>query len=115
MRVIIAGSRGFNDYRKLEEKMDHLLQNQKDVIIISGNAKGADTLGETYAVARNYGLETYPADWDEYGKSAGYIRNEQMAKIADAAVIFWDGVSKGSKHMIDLAHKHNLKVRVIKY
>ena len=115
MRVIVAGSRGFNDYQKLEKKLDFLLQNQKDVVIISGNAKGADTLGETYAIARNYGLETYPADWDTHKRAAGPIRNEQMAKVADACVVFWDGESRGSKHMIDTAHKYNLKVRVIKY
>ncbi len=115
MKVIVAGSRGFNDYQLLEHKLDKILQNQKDITIISGNAKGADTLGEVYAVARNYGLETYPADWGRFKNSAGYIRNEQMAKIADASVIFWDGFSKGAKHMIDLSHKYELKTRVIKY
>lgn len=115
MRVIVAGSRDFDNYNMLEEKLDFLLQNQKDIVIISGNAKGADTLGEQYAFNRGYEVIIHEAQWDKYKKAAGYIRNEQMAKVADACVVFWDGKSRGSKHMIDLAHKHNLKVRVVKY
>jgi|TARA_R110000822_G_scaffold183534_1_gene322913 hypothetical protein len=115
LKVIVAGSRGFNDYEFLKKKLDYLFQNQDEITIISGNARGADTLGETYSVDRNYGLETYPADWDTYGKSAGYRRNAEMAKISDASVIFWDGISKGAKHMIDLSHKYGLKTKVVKY
>lgn len=115
MRVIVAGSRGFSDYNLLEKKLNFFLQNHKNITIISGNAKGADELGKIYSIANNYNLETYPAKWDQYGKSAGYIRNEEMAKVAESCIVFWDGVSKGSKHMIDLAHKYKLKVRVVKY
>lgn len=115
MRVIVAGSRGFNNYNLLEEKLNFFLQNYDNITIISGGAKGADELGKIYAIANNYNLETYPAKWEQYGKRAGYIRNEEMAKVADACVVFWDGNSRGSKHMIDLAHKYELKVRVVKY
>ena len=115
MRVIIAGSRDFNDYNSLERKMNVILKNQDDVTIISGTARGADKLGERYAGENHHKLEKYPAMWDLYGKSAGYKRNEEMAKVADSCVVFWDGKSSGTKHMIDLVKKFNLKLRVINF
>jgi hypothetical protein len=115
LKVIVAGSRGFNDYEFLKEKLDFLFQNKGEITIVSGTARGADKLGERYAEERGYDVIEMPADWDRFKKSAGYIRNEEMAKIADASVIFWDETSKGAKHMIDLSHKYELKTRVIKY
>ena len=136
VRIIIAGGREFNDYEYLESKCNqafYLLSNEYYVLsghikedisnmeIISGTAKGADTLGEQFAF--NYGIKVkrFPANWDAYGKSAGYIRNEQMAKYAvsdgcyGVLVAFWDGKSRGTKHMIDLAKKHGLTVYVFNY
>lgn len=115
-RVIIAGSRDFSDYNLLREKCDRILSNQKSnhqIIIVSGTARGADHLGEQYAKERGYEVRQYPADWDAHGKSAGYIRNREMAKNADALIAFWDGQSKGTKLMIDLAKDYDLAVRVI--
>jgi len=115
MKVIIAGGRDFNDYDLLRKQCDHLLQNQVVVEIVSGTAKGADQLGERYAKEKEYKITRFPANWDEYGKSAGYIRNEEMAKYADALIAFWDGKSKGTEHMINLAKQYNLKVKIYKY
>ena len=115
MKVIIAGGRNFNDYNKLRESCDNILVNQKDVEIVSGTAAGADTLGERYAQEKGYEVKKFPAQWDLYGKSAGYKRNQQMAEYADGLIAFWDGKSKGTKHMIDIANKMGLKVRVIRY
>jgi hypothetical protein len=115
MRVIVAGSRGFNDYHKLKKKLDSILKNQKDITIISGTASGADRLGERYAGENHHKLEEYPAMWDIFGKSAGYKRNEEMANVADACVVFWDGKSRGTKHMIDIAKKNQLKLRIIMF
>ena len=89
--------------------------NQKEVEIVSGTAAGADTLGERYAQEKGYEVKKFPAQWDLYGKSAGYKRNQQMAEYADGLIAFWDGKSKGTKHMIDIANKMGLKVRVIRY
>lgn len=115
-RVIVAGSRSFDDYAILEETLDYLFQNITDNIqIVCGKARGADTLGEQYAHDRGYDIRYFPADWDHYGKSAGYRRNELMAQNADALVAFWDGESRGTKHMIDLAKKYHLKVRICKF
>jgi len=114
-KVIVAGSRNFDDYELLKNKLNHLLKNKDSVEIVSGTAKGADKLGERYANETNSKLTLFPADWDRYGKSAGYIRNKQMAIYADAAIIFWDGESKGAKHMIDLANSQKIEVRVVNY
>ena len=105
MKIIIAGGRNFNDYNKLRESCDNILVNQKDVEIVSGTAAGADTLGERYAQEKGYEVKKFPAQWDLYGKSAGYKRNQQMAEYADGLIAFWDGKSRGTKHMIDIANK----------
>lgn len=115
-RVIIAGGRLFNDYTYLKESMDYLLQNINDeIIVVCGKARGADALGERYAKERGYTVHYFPADWNRYGKAAGYIRNEEMAKSADALVAFWDGKSRGTKNMIEIAHQNKLQVRVKSY
>lgn len=114
MKVIIAGSRDFNDYNLLCERMDFYLRDQEGVEIISGGARGADTLAIKYANERGIPVHVMNADWDKYGKSAGYKRNEQMAEAADALVAYWDGQSRGTSHMIDIAKKHGLKVRVVR-
>lgn len=117
-RVIIAGSRGFDDYNLLVGKCNYLLSEKMkthDIVIISGTARGADQLGEKFAEEMGYELEKYPADWDKYGKSAGYIRNKEMAEHADAVICFWDGSSLGTKHMVDIAKEKGLIVKVIRY
>ena len=113
MKVIIAGGRNFCDYKKLCQVCNKALSKQKQIEIVSGTAKGADKLGEQYAINNGYEIKQFPADWDKYGKSAGYKRNEQMAKYADALIAFWDGKSKGTRHMIDLAKRYELKVKII--
>jgi len=124
MRVIIAGSRDFNDYAVLKHNVLKILielspTKQPEAEIISGTARGADQLGERFAKEYNYPIKQMPANWDKYGKSAGYRRNEDMALYAKedngVLIAFWDGISKGTKHMIDLANKHGLKVFVVKY
>lgn len=115
MKVVIAGSRDFNNYKLLVEKCDLILSRQSEIQIVSGTAKGADKLGEKYAQERGYSVKEFPADWEKYGKSAGYKRNEEMAKYADALIAFWDGASRGTKSMIELAKKHELKIKIINY
>jgi hypothetical protein len=115
-RVIVAGSRTFGDFALLVRKLDSLLAGKSlPVCIISGAARGADQLGEKYASMRGLDLVRMPAEWDRDGKSAGFKRNTRMAQTADALVAFWDGKSRGTKHMIAEAHKKNLNVRVIFY
>ena len=117
-RVIIAGTRSFNDYELLRDSCNNLLsekQRTHTVVVISGTARGADQMGERYARERGYEIRQFPADWEQYGKSAGHIRNAKMADNADALIAFWDGESKGTKNMIDNARRKGLAVRVIQY
>lgn len=115
-KVIIAGSRGFSRYALLREKCDLLLANRHpDVTIVCGMARGADLLGKRYAEEKGYPVLEYPADWKTNGLSAGYIRNKQMAENSDALIAFWDGQSRGTNHMINLACERNLEVRVFRY
>lgn len=117
-KVIIAGSRGFSNYKLLREQCNKYLREKKktsNIIIVSGHARGADTLGEKYAQDEGFDLEIYPAQWKKLGKQAGYRRNEQMAEVADALIAFWDGESKGTKHMIDIMNAKNLQVKVVEY
>jgi hypothetical protein len=113
MNIIIAGSRNFNDYNLLKSSCDNLLTQFTNIEIVSGTARGADKLGERYAREKGYDIKQFPANWDKFGKSAGYIRNDEMAQYADMLIAFWDGTSKGTKHMIDLANKRGIKVLVI--
>ena len=117
-KIIIAGGRDFMDYNLLKEKTNKILQEKRvshKIVIISGCARGADTLGLRYASENAFDVEEYPANWDKYGKKAGYMRNVEMAENADALIAFWDGKSKGTKHMIDIATERNLPIRVIRY
>lgn len=114
-RVIVAGSRTMQDYNFLATILGVALKNiaDDDIEIVSGGAKGADKLGEQYAKSRGLGIKVFPANWDTHGKAAGPIRNKQMAEYATHCITFWDGKSRGTKNMIDLANQHNLKLRII--
>jgi hypothetical protein len=113
IKVIIAGGRNFDDFNKLCQVCDGFLQDQNDIEIVSGAYKGADLLGERYAAERNHTIKQFPANWRRYGKSAGLKRNTEMAAYADSLIAFWDGESKGTKHMIELATQTGLIVKVI--
>jgi hypothetical protein len=116
MRVIIAGGRDFKNYELLKTCCDKILSNVKgEIEIVSGTANGADKLGEKYAKERGYKIKQFPADWDAHGKSAGYVRNKEMASYSDALIAFYDGQSKGTGHMIAIATASGLRTRIIKY
>lgn len=117
IKVIIAGTRDFNDYALLKKDVDYFLQdfNPSKIEIVSGNARGADKLGERYAKEHNLPVKLFPANWDKYGKRAGYLRNQEMANYSDMLIAFWDEKSKGTKHMIDIAKKQGLTVIVVGY
>lgn len=115
-RIIVAGSRGFKDYKLLKTKLDSLLKNKEksEIVIVSGTAKGADLLGEKYANDNKLLIKRFVPDWD-IGKQAGHIRNADMASYADACILFWDGVSTGTASMKKMAENKELQLRVIKY
>jgi hypothetical protein len=112
-RVIIAGGRDFDDADQLDAVCSSLLP--ADAVVLSGTARGADTMGADWANCNYLPVEEYPADWDAHGKAAGYVRNALMASKADTLIAFWDGVSKGTEHMIDIALGAGLEVHVYRY
>ena len=116
-KVIIAGSRNFNNYKVLEAICDKLLERRVaegyKIIIISGHAEGADKLGELYAQNRGYEVKLYKPNWKKYGKAAGGIRNGKMAEVANALIAFPVGESRGTRDMIQKAIDKHLIVREI--
>lgn len=121
-RLIVAGGRDFIDPPFAEEKISYAMYDivrthgkMFRFVIISGGAKGADKIGELFALKHNFTLEVYPADWDTHGKSAGPIRNKQMADASDGLVAFWDGKSRGTKNMIDNIVKQQKFLYTFKY
>lgn len=114
IKLIVAGSRGFDNFPLLEMMiLEHY--NPSELEIISGNARGADRLGIQFAHKYNCKIKVFPAEWDKYGKSAGMIRNKQMGNYADKAIVFWDNKSKGTKNMIQEMQKQNKECRIIHY
>ena len=115
-RVIIAGSRSFSNYELLKEHCLSLLQEKRRthrVIIVSGHAHGADTMGERFAKEQGLTVELHPAKWRALGKAAGMIRNAEMARASDALIAFWDRKSSGTAQMISFAKRRGLKVSVV--
>ena len=128
MRIIIAGGRDFNNFNLLESETIKILKQLKsegcyntklDITIVSGTASGADRLGERFAYKYDLKIQRFPANWELHGKNAGYKRNQQMStfvKEDDGVLIAcWNGKSKGTKHMIDIATNDGLKVFVVNY
>lgn len=132
MKLIIAGGRNFTDYELLEQEckrfiMENTVRNPEwheykkfklmpnDITIISGKALGADLLGERFASKFGFNLLEFPADWDKHGRSAGPIRNAEMAKNATHCICFWDQASRGTANMIENCKKFNLIYKVVNY
>ncbi len=99
MKVIIAGSRNIDDYKLVAQAMKRCGYTVTEVVC--GMATGIDKQGEVWARANNIPVKEMPADWYRHGKAAGPIRNREMALYADAAVVIWDGKSRGSRNMIN--------------
>jgi hypothetical protein len=97
MKLLIAGSRSITEF----DLTPHI---PADVdLIITGGAKGVDALGEQYA--REYGIPTVTVKpiYEKYGRAAPIRRDEEMVDMADAVLVVWDGVSRGSRHTADYA------------
>lgn len=119
-KLIVAGGRDFDNYSRLSKVVTDLatspdLYGSKSVSIVSGMARGADALGHRFALENNVTVHEFPADWNSFGKQAGFVRNEEMAHFSDALVAFWNGQSVGTKHMIEFMKKLNKPVYVINY
>ena len=100
-RVIIAGSRDFNDFVYLQGYLATIPPWLEITEVVSGGAPGADTLGEQWATLHNVPIKRFPAEWERLGKKAGPIRNAEMGIYAEGLIAFWNGTSKGTLHMIN--------------
>ncbi|MFY7884416.1 MAG: SLOG family protein [Dolichospermum sp.] len=115
MNICINGSRSFNDSDFMVDKLNWLMDNnylphESNWVFILGGAVGADTLASELAVENNIPYIMKKANWEKYGKSAGYIRNNDMLNISDALVSFWDGESKGTIHMVNISNQAGIPV-----
>ena len=84
-------------------------------VIVSGGAKGADSLARHYAVVNDIELVEFIPDWKKYGRGAGMKRNKDIIENCDYCIAFWDGKSKGTKNSINLAKKSNKGLRIVKH
>ncbi len=108
MKLIIAGGRDYVCKPDDTLKLDLLNTETKVTEVVSGCARGADTEGENWARSLGIPVKRFPADWDKYGRQAGFTRNAEMAQYADAVVLFSGG--KGTEHMYNVAKSHKLKI-----
>lgn len=114
MRLAIVGSRSFDNYKMFCELIDDLNKLYEFEYIVSGGAKGADSLAERYARERGIPIKIYPANWAKYGRSAGYRRNERIVEDCDYMVAFWDYKSPGTKHSINIARERKIPGKIFR-
>lgn len=111
-RVAVVGSRNFSNYTILKR---YLLDYFYPFFLISGGAKGADSLAQRFAENKHLDMKIFHPNWDKYGKRAGFLRNKKIVKNCDVVVAFWDGESKGTKNTIDLAKEAGKKVYIVMF
>lgn len=133
MKILVAGTRTFNDYDLLKEKLSPILSDTTLLITGAGEVedseftihtlpdyiwkdiKGADYLALRWAKEYTINIRLFPADWLAYGRAAGPIRNEPMAQFCDFAIVFWDGKSRGSKNLIKHLNHYKKQYIIYKY
>lgn len=117
-KLVVAGSRDFNDYNLLSTTLDEVVAELKadyNITIVSGTANGADKFGEKYAEKHGLKIERHPANWGRFGRGAGPIRNAEMVKESNGVIVFWNGESAGAKNIIECAKAEGNLVRVVEY
>jgi len=115
MKLAVVGSRDFNNYELLKSKLDAIHKKRPITLIVSGGAKGADSLSERWAKENNIETLIFIPDWNKFGKRAGFLRNEDIIKNSDAVIAFWDGESRGTLSSINLAKKYEKSCLVVKF
>lgn len=117
IKMIVTGSNGFTNHLMLEQEVNQFMKEigVKEIEVLSNKEHGASKLGEYYANHYNYNCSYIEADWASHGKSADYKRDESLAEIADACIVFWDNKDKVTLNMINIAKRYKLKLKIIKY
>lgn len=111
--LAVVGSRTWTDKQCVFDMLDCYYIDYPQLKIISGGAKGADSMAADWAKSRNVPTQIFRPDWDVYGKRAGFMRNEQIVRACDSVLAFWDGTSKGTLNTIDKARDMQKPVRII--
>jgi YspA, cpYpsA-related SLOG family len=111
VKTIIAGSRTIEDYLLVEQAIRE--SGFEITEVVSGTARGVDRLGEQWAFQRGIPVQRFFPDWDQFGKRAGFLRNEQMAKYAEALIAVSKNGSSGTNDMIRRAELNNLKIHIL--
>jgi hypothetical protein len=107
--LAVVGSRGYDNLPLVIAIVNRL---KPSTVVVSGGARGVDWTAQAAAHCRGLQVKIFPPDWDRYGKSAGFKRNQQIVHLADGMVAFWDGQSRGTAHSIELARKKGIWLRV---
>ena len=115
MNIAIVGGRDFSDYDLVEKTIFEELKLSDISLVVSGGARGADSLGEQFA--KIYSIKTliFKPDWKKFGKAAGHIRNRDIIENSDFVFAFWDGKSKGTANSINITKQLNKKIKVTSY
>ena len=115
VRLAIVGGRDFADYDYMKRCLEGYRKENTVIQVVSGGARGADSLGERWAKENGIPTKIFPAQWDKYGKSAGFRRNKDIVANCDAVAAFWDGQSRGTENTISIAQSNSKKVTIFKY
>lgn len=110
-RLAIVGSRGFANLAAVRQFVGRL---RPSTVVVSGGARGVDQVAVEAAKARGLAVDIFPADWDRYGRSAGFKRNKELVDSVDGLVAFWDGQSRGTWHSVRLAQQRGIWLRVFR-
>ena len=113
--VLVFGSRTFDDYERMCEVLDELYPDPSKIVVIEGEAPGADRMSKRWANERGAEVLPMAADWSRHGGGAGFLRNSMMVEHCTEGVGFWDGVSRGTKDTIDKLKKAGKKCTVIDF
>lgn len=115
--IAVVGSREFPDKHLIKEHLDDILRKaikrNLRLHIISGGAKGVDTWATDWALENQVMYTVIPAEWNLFGKKAGYLRNEEIWELATAGIAFWDGDSPGTQHSFKLAQQQCKKCKIV--
>jgi hypothetical protein len=127
MKIAVIGSRGFDDYYLLEK----ILREENISLLITGCAKGADSLAINYAKENNISILKKEAKWNDlshedaiikthtdgkkYDAKAGIRRNTEIIEEADKVIAFWDGTSKGTLDSLNKAKRLKKQIKIVKY
>lgn len=115
MRVLVCGGRNYFDLKTTYQILDKIHQERKITCVIQGGARGADSLGRRWANETEVMSYEFQADWDKYGKKAGYIRNKQMLDEGKPDLVIAFPGGRGTAMMVNLAKKAGVEVIEVPY